>query len=211
MTEHARDDGFTLVELLLATVISLIITGVLVTSIIVGLKNADAAGQRLTNSHDAQQGQSYFTSDVLSADLVDVTASDTTCAGSVGDTLLVRFRWAQRPADPSNAITYQVAVYRTRISGSETQLVRQFCSGTSFAAAPLVSTVVLAHSLNSASLPTVTCTNSNSPTFSSANCTNVSSSIPFVAVRLSGQSIQTGTESSDALSYTLTAARRSTQ
>jgi prepilin-type N-terminal cleavage/methylation domain-containing protein len=205
----AAADGFTLIELVIATAISLIIGGVLVTCVIVGLKNADAAGQRLTNSHDAQIAQSYFTTDATSADLVDIDATDNSCTDSVTDVLLVRFRWAVRPANATSANTYQIAAYRTRTSGGERQIVRQFCSGSSFSLASLVSTVVLAHGLDPAVTASVTCTTRNSSVLGS--CVSVTGANPFKTVRLSAQSIQQGTESADSLAYVLNGARRSAQ
>lgn len=212
MTPTRSDaSGFTLVELLVAMSISLIISGVLATSIVVGLRNADASGQRLFNSHDAQIAQSYFTTDVLSADLVDVEATDSSCAGAAGDVLLVRFHWSVRPADPTSSLTYQVAAWRTRIVGTERQLVRQLCSGTtSFAAAPVSSSVVLAHGLAASSPPTVTCTFATAPG-SETSCATVSASKPFRTVRVTGTSTQTSSESTDSLVYVLKAARRSSQ
>jgi Tfp pilus assembly protein PilW len=203
------EGGFTLVELVVATTVSLIITGVLVTCVIVGLKNADAAGQRLFNSHDAQIAQSFFSTDATSADLVDVSAGDTTCAGAMGDTLLARFRWTVRPADPTQSLTYEVAAYRLRTSGSESQLVREFCSGSSFAGAVDLGASVLAHGLDPATNPTVSCTFAGLP--AQASCSTVAANKPFLTVRINATSTQKSTESSDSLAFSLTATRRSVQ
>ena len=199
-------DGFTLVELIVAMAISLIITGVLVTCVIVGLKNADAAGQRLSNSHDAQIAQSFFTSDATSADLVDVDASDSTCSGPAGDALVVRFRWTVRPSDPANPNVAQVAAYRVRTVGGELQIVRQFCAGSTFLSAALVNTSTLIHGLDPAIPLTVSCTSAIA-----GSCPVVTPSNPFRTVKFSAQSIQKGTESTDSLSYVLSASRRSSQ
>lgn len=211
MRKSREVDGFTLVELLIASAIGLIITGVVSSAIVVGLKNADAAGQRLFNSHDAQIAQSYFTTDATSSDLVDVSASDTTCAGDSGDTLLVRFRWTARPANPVDALTYEVAAYRTRVADGERQLIRHFCASTSsFAATTRDSEVVLAHGLDPATAPAVTCTLATAPTME-VNCAGVSPGAPFNTVLLTAKSTQTSSQSSDSLSYVLQAVRRSNQ
>lgn len=204
------NSGFTLVELIIATAIGLIITGVLCTCIVVGLKNADASGQRLFNSHDAQIAQSYFTTDATSSDQVDADAGDDTCAADASDDLLVRFRWTARTADPNDPLTYEVATYATRAADGERQLVRLFCSSeSSFGGVVRSSDVVLAHGLDPALLPSVTCTFADAP--EEVSCASASAAKPFRTIRLTGQSTQTSANSADSLSYVLKASRRSNQ
>lgn len=205
-------DGFTLVELLVAGAISLVITGVLGTSMIVALRNMDSSGQRLFNSHDAQITQNYFTTDATSSDFVDVSTTETTCAPDSGDSLLVRFKWAVRPADPTNAIGYEVATYATRTFGGERQIVRYFCTSlASFSATVRESAVILAHGLDpAAAAPTVLCSRRATPSTFSL-CTSITAAQPFARVRLTTTSTQTSNQSSDSLTFVVEAARRSVQ
>src|SRR5690349_3603139 len=72
---RANDDGFTLVELLVAIVILAVITMPLAGAVIGVLRNQDATRDRLEVSHDGQLSASYFAQDVATVGLRDYTAT----------------------------------------------------------------------------------------------------------------------------------------
>ena len=201
--ESGDDRGFTLVELLMAMIIGLVITGVIATALIVSLKTIDGTNNRLTDSHDAQNAQSYFTTDAQSSDLVDASNTDTTCGGA---SPLLRFRWTSRAADPPN--DYEIVSYRLQTLAGETQLVRQTCSGSSdFTGLSVNQTIVLAHAI--VGTPTVACTYSGGG--SDSTCNGASPSRPFVTVALTAQSQSNTHGTPDTYTYTFKASRRSSQ
>lgn len=69
------DEGFTLVETLVTVVITGIIGGAVVASIIIGLRTTDATANRLADSRDAQLAAAYFGTDVQGADEVNLAPS----------------------------------------------------------------------------------------------------------------------------------------
>ena len=62
-----REDGFTLVELLIGIAIAGMLIAVIGSAMVVGLKTTDATTQRLSESHDAQVTSAYLANDVQSA------------------------------------------------------------------------------------------------------------------------------------------------
>ncbi len=64
-----NESGFTLVELMVASFITMIIMGACAASLILMLRNVDATQKRLSESHDAQMTAAYFANDVQSSDL----------------------------------------------------------------------------------------------------------------------------------------------
>ena len=133
--------GFTLVELLVASVIVGIIMSAMATAIIVGLRTTDEANTRFSESHDAQIASAYFVTDVQSAD--SVTTTDNTCSG-VNNVL--RLRWTD------NAGVKDAAYYINDATGQH-RLSRAYCVGGS-----LQSTLTIVHFLSATAPPTVTCT-----------------------------------------------------
>src|SRR4051794_40549540 len=159
-----REDisGFTLIELLMASVISAVITAVIAAALIVSMKTIGGTQGRLSDSHDAQIGQDYFTTDAQSADVVDSSASDTTCGGA---SPLLRFRWTSRASNPPT--DYELVSYRLLTVGTEHQLIRQTCSGTSFTGLTPNQTLVLGHDIKGT--PSVACTYSNNTSDTTCN------------------------------------------
>lgn len=133
--------GFTLVELLVATVITTVVIAAIAASIVVGLRTTDATNERLAESHDAQIAAAYFVPDVHSAD--DASTSDTECAGA---TPVIRLRW-------TDGSVVKVASYVSESAGGELRLTRKYCED----GAP-VSTLTIAHRLSASVPPTVACT-----------------------------------------------------
>jgi len=137
-----REDGFTLIELVMTITILAIIMPVIAGSVIVGLKTTDDTSARLNQSHDVQNATAFFEQDVASAD--DVSLTDTTCAGVAP---IVRLRWT----DPVTSHTI-IASYFVRTSATEKQLVRRLCdNGTQTNETPV------SHFLSD-TVPTATCT-----------------------------------------------------
>jgi type II secretory pathway pseudopilin PulG len=198
--------GFTLVEVMLASAMSAIITAVIATAVIVSLRNADATGNRLAVSHDAQIAQSWFTTDAQSADGVDTDFGGTGACGS--STPVVVLRWTSRAAYPPS--DYRVVTYGVNIDGptGERQLVRESCLGTTgFASLALTETVVLAHDLFGTPAPA--CTYASAPATDA--CVSDSPAHPFATVRLVATSQLIARDRTDTFTFTLMADRRSSQ
>jgi prepilin-type N-terminal cleavage/methylation domain-containing protein len=153
-----RDDGFTLIEMLVAIVIIALIM-VLLAEVILGyLRNTDVTTARLAESHDQQIAAAYWQQDVSSVGVrssYDSTSHSFPMVQSVnnptfpcasGGTRLVVLSWNQYDSS-GTAIVISVAYAQ-----DGTQLVRTHCKSST-----VDSTVVLAHNLVSAS---ASCTSS---------------------------------------------------
>jgi prepilin-type N-terminal cleavage/methylation domain-containing protein len=163
LTRSARDDGYTLVELL----VSMVILGIVIvplTGVIIGyLRNVDATNNRLALSHDAQISAAYFAADVASVGIHTATPQPDgtlpflasiqlnapynkggkTCGTAATPDAQVRFLsddWDTSGAAPAVG-TDVVAYYVTTPVGGVGELHRMRCNGS---AAP-VSDIVLAH------------------------------------------------------------------
>ncbi|MDT7539160.1 MAG: hypothetical protein QOI82_2745 [Actinomycetota bacterium] len=101
------DAGFTLLEVIISMVLSIMLIGVLGTSLVVGLRGARATTETVENSADAQAMSNYLPQDIQSAagpSAITTAASDRTgCAddASATGTSVVRLRWAGDGATPS--------------------------------------------------------------------------------------------------------------
>lgn len=99
MSARRRERGLTLVEVLVAVVISGIIFGALVQASLIGLRTIDNTNDRLAGSNDTQLVASYFTGDVDSADTISTTGAVRHSAPGVNvgsaNSMLVSF-WALR-------------------------------------------------------------------------------------------------------------------
>ena len=111
--------GFTLVELLVATVITGIIVGALGTAFIVSFRATDEAGERLAVANDLQLLTASFGSDVQSADVVRRTSTTPGCGP---DTPVISMQWD----DLGDIIRVS---YVVDSSSSSTRLVRYECRG----------------------------------------------------------------------------------
>lgn len=161
MQLRRRDGGFTLVELLVAVVIIGIISLPLGNVLVSYFRNTDATTARLNESHDAQIAAAYWAQDVAGMgtrstttpyDFVQSIDNPTyTCAPGVG-TPIVRFISDDYPSGPGTATQVRVAYVVETVSG-QTQLHRIRCVGSSVP----TSDAVLAHDLNPATPPSVTC------------------------------------------------------
>lgn len=165
-----RDDGFTLVELLMSIAILGIIAFPLGNAVIAYLHNTDATIGRLGESHDAQIAAAYFAQDVQSIGTRDwasgsypfplqqsvwtASAAVSNPCGSAGTTV-AQLTWddittnAATPPVPQVRVAYVVEV---DASSGERQLHRLRCTAASLSAAssPPTSDIVLVHHLAAA-------------------------------------------------------------
>ncbi|MFT5222305.1 MAG: prepilin-type N-terminal cleavage/methylation domain-containing protein [Glaciecola sp.] len=112
----ARQDGFTLVELLISIVILGAISATLGTSIILGLQTTVNAEQRLTEGNDGRILAEAFIPDVQNATSISTTA--TVCGGANSR---LQLGWTDGTAI--------VIAYVMRTTGAVRQLVRVRCVG----------------------------------------------------------------------------------
>lgn len=134
-----RDDGFTLVEVLLVIVITTIIIGALAAALITSIRVSTETDERVLATRDAQLTSLYFTNDVQSAQSV-LTSNPADCAAPSGFLLGL-------------VVDDGKVVYRTLTSAAgELQLERRRC-----VIAGATSTQVLARDLNPAKPPVLTC------------------------------------------------------
>ena len=158
------NEGFTLVELLISMVLSVIIIGVVVTAFIVTLKSTEQTRTELGESHDTQLVAAYLPADLLSAggatsDVDSTAATATGCASSpIGNLNVVRLRWSDTfGASP----TYFSSSYRVVNAAGEWRLMRYSCQASTVAGllTATASSLVVAHNLKavvtSADLPSV--------------------------------------------------------
>lgn len=171
LTRRARtDEGFTLVELLVAIAILAVITVPLANVVIGAFRNTTDTADRLELSHDAQISSSYFGRDVAEVGLRDwanvnanavpfkqsvqlnavYNAGGYTC-GSGTPTAAVRFLSdAWDPAvSMQNASTNVVAYYLKPIDATTGELHRIKCLGPATTGVDLV----LAHNVKLEALP----------------------------------------------------------
>jgi len=130
------EDGFTLVELLMAIAVLGIIVSAIATALIVTLRNLDATHDRMAESHDAQMASAFLVTDVQSATTITTTqpACPTTTA-TVAD-----FVWDDQG-------TANRATYVLETVGGEQRLRRSQTVGTT------TSEVVVAHHLTTECSP----------------------------------------------------------
>lgn len=163
-----RDDGVTLVELLITIAILTIIIGPLTGALIVYLRNTDDVGRRLSESHDAQISAAYFAQDVQSIGVrdwsvapfalkqsveLDVAATGGLypCGTATTPNARLRLAWDDPQTASGTPQVVRVA-YVVQTVGVERQLRRITCSGppgdSSAASTTPISTLVLAHDLD---------------------------------------------------------------
>jgi prepilin-type N-terminal cleavage/methylation domain-containing protein len=135
------DEGFTLVELLIAMFIAAIVFTTMANVFKLTLNSSDEGQQRLSESQDSDFTDSYFTKDAQSTDTVSTT---TASCGSGAGTVVVALSWTEP------GVTKNVTYWRG--AGTDTALLTRYaCDGGS-----VTSSRVVARDL--AATPTVTCT-----------------------------------------------------
>jgi prepilin-type N-terminal cleavage/methylation domain-containing protein len=164
------DDGFTLVELLLAIIIISVITVPLADVVIGYLKNTDATTERLLASHDVQITSAYWAQDVAGIGTRSTASPNMLLqsvekevggvavpydsglypCGSAG-TVIVRLAWDD--SSGPDATTQVRVAYVAQTDSGQTELHRFRCNGSAVA----VSDVTLAHEIYPSKLPVVEC------------------------------------------------------
>jgi prepilin-type N-terminal cleavage/methylation domain-containing protein len=107
------EGGFTLAEVLIAIAILGIITTAIAAAFITTGKSSVGVAARFDQSHDAQIASAYLATDVQS------NAALTNTACGAGGTPIVNFGYADG----------SIATYAYGVVGSETRLMRRYCSG----------------------------------------------------------------------------------
>lgn len=207
------DNGFTLVELLVAIAITGLISVPMAHVVIGFLKNTDATSDRLALSHDAQVSAAYFGQDVASVGMRDYTApaaangtrlflpsiqlnasynaGGKTCGTSATPTAIIRFLsddW-DTSVSPQTMGTDVVAYY-LKAAGTVSELHRISCVGAT------TSDATLAHNVNAASVqitcasPT-TCDTASVPQRVTLSFSVTKPSVGAYPITLSGQRRQT--------------------
>ena len=164
---RGADEGFTLVELILAIIIIGVITVPLADIVIGYLKNVDATNARLIESHDVQIASAYWAQDVASIGTRSATSPypltqsvETNVAygsslypcGAAGTTPVATLAWDDSTG-PGATTLVRVAYLIVTVSG-QTELHRLRCNGS---ATTPVSDVTVAHNLDPLTPPKVTC------------------------------------------------------
>jgi prepilin-type N-terminal cleavage/methylation domain-containing protein len=117
------EEGFTLVELLISTVILGILCGVITEAMIVGLRTSDNTDQRVRESVDAQLISVYFPRDAQAATQVTTGTVDA-CSNQIS---VAALSWP----DPASAATTKRAAYVLGSTPSgERLLTRWYCDAT---------------------------------------------------------------------------------
>ena len=144
-SRRAADNGFTLIELVVAVGILGVIMSSVAAAFIVGLRTVDETGERLADSFDAQLVTRYLVADVQSAASSDVKAGGvftllTGCQDSTNDAL----RLFSPPVAGSSATAVR---YELRAAGTTNELVRHHCD---LATSTTPRSVTVAHDLSAA-------------------------------------------------------------
>jgi prepilin-type N-terminal cleavage/methylation domain-containing protein len=184
-----NEDGMTLVELVVATLILGIIILPLGSSVILGLGRTEQAAQRTTNTADQQVLASYFVNDVQSAADVAVPPAAPGCG--VTDPLVVQFHWV----DPVGTVNKNVVYTAPTTGPSAGELVRVYCDS-----AGGTRTVTVIHALET--VP--------SPKCDAVACSAATPTPQVVSMQVVSRGT-TGTDpSSETYTFNLSASRRTT-
>jgi len=195
-----KDDGYTLVELLVAIVIIGVIVTPIANAVISYLHNTDTTAARLNESHDQQIAAAYWQQDVSSIGVRSSTYDTTTHNFPLQQSVNNAFPCAPAPASPLVTLSWNaydssgtgtlisVAYFR---DDTATKLIRVHCTGST-----VDSTATLAHDLDPAAPPTVDCGGSCTSTVPAAisltfTVRDASDRGQPYTVKLSGQRRQT--------------------
>src|SRR5262249_16996000 len=118
-----RDDGVTLIELLVCMLIVSVVGSALALSFFASTRAIESSSNRMANSHDSQMVANFFSSDMQSANVLS-TGTPSPFACGVG-TSIITFAWFGTDSTTGNELT-KVASYRVVDQDGERQLVRQF-------------------------------------------------------------------------------------
>jgi prepilin-type N-terminal cleavage/methylation domain-containing protein len=143
-----RDEaGFTLMEVLIATVVAGILLIGVTSGFVVALKGTTGVSDRFIESHDAQLLATYYPEDVQSTvpDSVDTNKTTPTgCASTpVGTTNVLRLQWTDVSTSTAYSVSYR---YYSPAAGSW-ELRRYFCSRPGSTSTAPATYQVVAHDL----------------------------------------------------------------
>jgi prepilin-type N-terminal cleavage/methylation domain-containing protein len=145
--------GFTLMEVLIATIVAGILLVGVTSGFIVALHATTGTSDRFIESHDAQLLATYYPSDVQSAfpNSVDTNAgTGTGCSGASVGTNVLRLQWTQTvPTTTAYSVSYRIY---SPASGSW-ELRRYFCTGSPTTSSAPSTYQVVAHDLADPSNP----------------------------------------------------------
>jgi prepilin-type N-terminal cleavage/methylation domain-containing protein len=124
-----REEGFTLIELMVAMAIMAIILGSLTAGVIVGLRTGDETTNRLAGSNDAQLVSIWLPADVQSTgnQLSDVVATPTANTECSGISNVLRLKWRATETAGGATNTYVAAYAISQASTGEWRLIRYSC------------------------------------------------------------------------------------
>ncbi len=141
-----RDDGFTLVELVIVLTVIPIVIAAIAAAVITSFKDQADVYNRLSDSHDAQITSGYFVPDVESASFVSTSASVVPCESIAAPVLLELTEFDGGQAEQiyyiDNAINYHP-------DSQQNAMLRIVCAGNGFTVQVGTNTIV-AHSVTSA-------------------------------------------------------------
>ena len=139
---NPRDDsGVTLVEVLVATMIGGLISGVIAAAFAVGVRTTDTSNQRLAGSQGAQITTAFFPRDVQSS--LTISLGATPCSG--GTPTVATLSWTD--VDAAGTSVAKQAQYTCRTTGAQVDLIRRYLENAVFR-----SDVVLVHGVIAASV-----------------------------------------------------------
>ena len=148
INDAADDQGFTLVELLVAIVITGIIAASLGSALIVGLKTTGLTSTRLDESHDTQQLTTYLPADLQSVqeggvDTSSASGSGCAPAGNESDYTswrnVLKLTWTQSLPAPAHTFTAAYRVGQRVAVPQDWRLIRYACQDGAAATAVLMS------------------------------------------------------------------------
>lgn len=127
-TTGSTDSGFTLVELLVVTVILPIVVGALALALVTVFTLQSGVQARLTNSADSQQVESTFANDIASSQNVTTASTSSPQCGSGIGTQLLGLEWNENPTTHQYAtVVSYVSVPVTVGSKTTYSLLRLYC------------------------------------------------------------------------------------
>jgi prepilin-type N-terminal cleavage/methylation domain-containing protein len=163
------DDGFTLVELVVAIGILGIIIAPLSMAFITSLRVIGRADQRLNDSRSALITSAYFANDIASSNVI--TLNDTAACGS--GTAVVSFVWSSASSPAGSPVNNKVSYVIDASDSTNHKLVRRYCAGGGTA-----KTSTAAISLADSNPVTVTCYSSGN--VADATCGSATRSVKMV-------------------------------
>lgn len=149
-----REDGFTIIELIIVITISPIIIGGLALGLYSVLTLQSGVANRLTDSADAQAVQASFRTDVQSAQRVTTGSPSSPQCGTDNQVLGLEWDLNASTGKYETVVSYDTVAV-TGDSGTTYSLVRELCTQGSLTP---VSTTTIASNVPSTLTPNITCT-----------------------------------------------------